>query len=295
MALLSISPLVCVAPVKAVLGESPLWDPRINNLIFLDIKGNRLITFDPKSRQADEYATTGMISALGLARKGGYICAYENGFARLHLENSKIKIDPIIDPEPDISGNRFNDGKVDPTGGFWAGTMDDAEQDPRAGSWWRLAPDGACKLVDDNYHVTNGPAFDRQNDRVYLTDSAAQIIYVADTNGKSIQNKRSFLQFQAGDGYPDGMDIDSQGFLWVAFWDGGVVRRFSPAGVLAQEISIDAPRPTSVKLVGNLLFVTTARRGLSAEALEKFPGSGGLFEAELSESIGETGAPFFED
>lgn len=283
----------CAAKVEALLGEGPLWDPRINRLLFLDIKGARLFIYDPATDETHDYDVSGMVSALGLARKGGYVCVSRQGFGRLFIEDDAVRIEPVIDPESALSGNRFNDGKVDPAGGFWAGTMDDQEKDDNAGSWWRLAPDGTVARLDDGHHVTNGPAFDPARGRVYLTDSARRVIYVADSDGTAFKNKTVFKLFGDGAGYPDGMDIDAQGSLWVAFWDGAMVRRFSSEGVLLGEFAIPALRPTSVKIVAHKIYVTSARIGLTPEQLCVHPESGGLFVLELPVSVGPDNYNYF--
>lgn len=274
-----------VAPVEAVLGEGPLFDPRIRRLLFLDIKGVALFAYDPQTEQTERYAAPGMVSALGLRRKGGYVCARRDGFAQLTLGAGAVEMSAIFDPEADIPGNRFNDGKVDLTGGFWAGTMDEKETDQRAGAWWRLSPGGAVSKLAHGFHVTNGPAFDPDRGRVYFTDSARRTIFVAGVEAGGFSGKRVFLQFEAGDGYPDGMEVDADGNLWVAFWDGAAVRRFSPEGGLLEEIALPAPRPTSVALVGDRVYVTSARVGLKADDLAAWPLSGALFEIALTRPV----------
>lgn len=274
----------CVAPVKAVLGEGPLWDPRIKKLLFTDIKGGALFIFDPRTQKTERRKADEMLSAMGLAAGGGYVCARRDGFARMQLGDRGIRIEPVCNPEPEEKTNRFNDGKTDPFGGFWSGTMDDAEK-RASGAWWRLAPSGECQRLDENYRVTNGPAFDKSRGRAYFTDSARRIIYKANFDGAKIHGKDVFLKFDGDEGYPDGMEIDRHGCLWVAFWDGAAIRRFSPDGAFIQKIEIGVPRPTSLAFCGARIFVTSARTGLSDDLLSEFPDSGGLFEIQLAEDI----------
>jgi sugar lactone lactonase YvrE len=275
----------CVAPVGALLGEGPLWDPRIKRLVFLDIKGERIFLFDPTTEEIAAMDAPGMVSALGLRAAGGYIAARKEGFAALSLAEGSVDVVAIAAPEADRPRNRFNDGKVDPFGGFWAGTMDNLEEDATAGSWWRLDAKRRATRLDRDFHVTNGPAFDPDRGRVYLTDSARRTIFVAALEEAAIRNKRVFREFGEADGYPDGMEVDRNGDLWVAFWDGGSVRRFSPEGSLVEEVAIPAPRPTSVAFAQDRVYVTSARVGLEAGTLTQFPDSGGLFEIGLSGSL----------
>jgi sugar lactone lactonase YvrE len=272
----------CVAPVAALLGEGPLWDPRRQKLLFLDIKGGSLFHYDPQSEKTSAFAAPGKVSALGLRRKGGYVCVSKSGFGRLSIVTDTIAIDPIVNPEADMPRNRFNDGKVDPEGGFWAGTMDDAESGDDTGSWWRLSPSGRAARIDQGFRVTNGPAFDPAHGVAYITDSARRVIYAADFERGEIRNKRIFAEFGENDGYPDGMDIDREGCLWIAFWDGACVRRLSPAGKLLEETPLPVPRPTSIALVGSRAYVTSARIGLSQDQTAAHPLSGGLFELALT-------------
>jgi len=274
-----------VAPVEAILGEGPLYDPRSGRLLFLDIRGGALFAYDPSTEKVRRYAAPGAISALGLRRKGGYVCARKEGFAFLTLAGDAAEAYPLCNPEASATGNRFNDGKVDLSGGFWAGTMDEKERDTTAGSWWRLGADRAVRKLDKGFHVTNGPAFDAARGRVYFTDSARQTIFSARAEADGFSGKSVFLRFKDGDGYPDGMDVDADGCLWVAFWDGAAVRRFSPEGALLGEIAIPARRPTSLALVGDRAFVTSARGGLTPEELATRPLSGALFEIVLSRDL----------
>ena len=144
--------------------------------------------------------------------------------------------------------------------------------------------------------VTNGPAFDPARGKVFLTDSARQSVFMAETDGKSLGVPRPFLQFNKGDGYPDGMTIDAEGYLWIAFWDGWAVRRFSPEGDLVDEIRIPVARPTSIAFGGGRMFVTSASIGLTDAALEAQPLAGALFEVELrNRDLCETKPCYFGD
>ncbi len=281
---IEISAATCVANVGAVLGEGPLWDAREGVLYWLDIKGGKRFRYHPQTKSVVTYAIDGMFSAMAPRRNGGFIAAARDGFFRLSIENGNVLSQPIINPEIDLPRNRFNDGKADPAGGFWAGTMDDNEE-KASGAWWRLSPKGeAVKLIDD-FMVTNGPAFDRGRGRVFLTDSAKRIIYVADTDGASLGALSTFLQFGKDDGYPDGMEVDCEGCLWVAFWDGSCVRRFSGSGQKIAEIALPIPRPTSLAIAKAGLYVTSARIGLSAEELRAAPQSGGLFYIPIDHDL----------
>jgi xylono-1,5-lactonase len=135
--------------------------------------------------------------------------------------------------------------------------------------------------VDDGYRVTNGPAFAPDGQTMYHNDSARQIVYAFDLDaGGKATGRRVFSSFVEGESYPDGMTVDAEGCLWIAFWDGWCIRRFSPEGERLQEIAMPVQRPTSCAFGGTALdnlYITSARTGLNEEALASQPNAGGLF------------------
>lgn len=256
-----------VWPAGAVLGEGPVWSPREGALWWVDIKGLALFRYELETGlrsvwRADE--PIGCIDAPDLS--GRLLAATRSGFAWLVPgEGGAVARTSIITPESDLSGNRFNDGKRAPDGSFWAGSMDDAEA-ADSGAWWRLDPTtGKARRLATGYRITNGPAFDPARSRVYLTDSARQTVFAADwIAGGGFDQLRVFKQFGAGDGYPDGMEVDRDGALWIAFWDGACLRRYDPNGQLIQTVGLPAQRPTSLAFAPEVgrIFVTSAAIGL---------------------------------
>lgn len=249
-----------VLTMPVILGESPVWCDAAQALYWVDIKWPSINRFNPVDGsnnvwQVDEFV--GCVAPI----KGGEArlqCATESGFKIFDTETGQFTAQ--TDPEAHLQGNRFNDGKFDPYGYFWAGTMDQKETDPEAGSFYRYDPrQGTVDEMDKGYHVTNGPAFDPVRERVYLNDSARKVTYVADYSGnKTIDNKRVFLSFRDGDGYPDGMSVADDGSVWIAFWDGYCIRQFSPEGDLLQQIDLPQQRPTSLAFCGKDIYVTIA-------------------------------------
>lgn len=281
----SVKNVFCVSDAGASLGEGPLWDPRDAALYWVDIKGEKLFRYHPASNKSTTVPTGRMITAIGLHNDGGFIAAGSSGFLRLMIVGQDIQYTEITNPEASVFGNRFNDGGVDHDGRFWAGTMDDAEE-KTSGSWWRHSPSGRTVDVADGFMVTNGPAFDIERKRIFLTDSARQTVFVSEASVDGPLDLKPFLQFTDGQGYPDGMELDAEGGLWIAFWDGWEVRRFSPDGDLLQSVELPVPRPTSVTIVDSVLYVTSARFGLKPGDLTEAPLSGGLFRIELDRQIG---------
>ncbi len=267
----------CIADVRATLGEGPIWVEREQALYWVDIPEKKLFRWSQAEGVRTIQPGVHVCSILPRA-KGGFIGGGYDGFLEIDLEGGSFRV--IGDPETEFESNRFNDGKVDREGRFWAGTMDRFEQQD-SGSLYRLDPGLYWTKVDSGYRVTNGPAFSLDGRTLYHTDSARQRVYAFDLDADgAASNRRTFIQFGEGDGYPDGMTVDSEGCLWIAFWDGWCVRRFSPTGERLEEIRVPAQRPTSCAFGGpdlDQLFITTAARDLSPDELAGQPQAGGLF------------------
>ena len=266
----------CIADVKAVLGEGPVWVEREQALYWVDIP-ERLVFRWSHDKGARTIPVAHHICSLLPRAAGGFIGGGYDGFLKIAQD---LSVQVIADPEPDLPANRFNDGKVDRSGRFWAGTMDRHEREA-SGSLYRLDHDLSWTCIDSGYRVTNGPAFSLDGRTMYHSDSALQIIYAFDLAADgSAANRRVFARFDGAQGYPDGMTVDAENCLWVAFWDGWCVRRLSPAGDILQEVRVPVQRPTSCAFGGPdfiQLFITSARRGLSPDQLASQPLAGGLF------------------
>lgn len=268
----------CVWNVGALLGEGPVWDARDGTVWFVDIETPAIHRY----RLADEghrsWTPPFRVTALWPRAAGGFVAHSERGF--LIADPVAGRYELFHDTEPQLPGNRSNDGKIDPAGRFWSGTMDDAKLEA-SGALYRLDRDRRVHRIDDGYRITNGPAFSPDGRIMYHTDTIARTVYafdVADDGG--VSNKRIFLKF--GDetvGNPDGMNVDSEGGLWIAFWGGWVVRRYAPDGHLIEERRIPAAQVTSMVFAGERLdrmFVTSAAVGLERTGEHAF--AGGLFE-----------------
>lgn len=271
------STVQCVADVHAVLGEGPVWVEREAALYWLDIKGLKVFRLDD-SGQVTEWPTPLRVGSIAPRRSGAFIAGTEDGIAIVDPARDRFEIK--ANPEEALPDNRFNDGKVDRRGRFWAGTMDDREREA-SGTLYCVDTDLNVTTVDSGYKVTNGPAFSPLGDIMYHNDSARQVTYAFDmgSDGKPGE-RRVFLQFGERDGYPDGMTVDSEGCLWIAFWDGWCIRRYSPGGEWLQTIEMPVARPTSCAFGGrdlDRLYVTSASIGLDDEARAMQPNAGALF------------------
>ncbi|HEU4967937.1 SMP-30/gluconolactonase/LRE family protein [Sphingomonas sp.] len=266
-----------IAPVNAVLGEGPVWVERDQALWWVDIKGPAVFRWS-EADGVERWTPPLRICSLAPAADGGFVAGTERGIFR--ADPAAGLYEAIADPEALLHDNRFNDGKLDRAGRFWAGTMDDREEQAQ-GSLYRLDPDLSWHVIDDGYMVTNGPAFSPDGRTMYHTDSAKRLIYAFDLDGDgNAGDRRVFASFREEHGHPDGMTVDAEGCLWVAFWNGWCLRRLSPDGDVLHMIDMPVERPTSCAFGGaslDRLFVTSARVGLNENALAVQPLAGALF------------------
>jgi len=276
--------VACVADVKAVLGEGPIWVAREAALYWVDINGEKIFRLDDQGT-VRSWDTPMRIGSLAPRAGGGFVAGTNQGLAFIDLDAERYEV--FANPEGDLPDNRFNDGKVDRQGRFWAGTMDNREREAN-GTLYRLDADATLATIDTRYRVTNGPAFSPDGRCLYENDSSRQVTYVFDLDETGqASNRRELIRFGQGDGYPDGMTVDAEGCLWIAFWDGWCIRRFSPEGERLAEVRTPVQRPTSCMFGGEdlkTLYITSARRDLQGTDLDKQPLAGGLFAARVGVS-----------
>lgn len=274
-----------VMDAKAILGEGPCWDEHRQVLYWVDILGMNVHIYDPE-KQTDQVIPTGQYVGAAVPRKdGGVVMALKSGFFGHDPEHGGLTR-LADDPEPHLPGNRFNDGKCDAAGRFWAGTMDMQEREA-SGALYCLETDGAVRKVEDRIGISNGIAWDADHRTMYYIDTMHRMVaaYDFDLDSGSVRNKRMAVDFAHEIGYPDGMTIDEEGMIWVAHWDGYQVSRWNPkTGRKLASLSLPVARVTSCAFGGkqrNELYITTARHNGIAEEHENQPCAGGLFRVEL--------------
>ncbi|MEO8753209.1 MAG: SMP-30/gluconolactonase/LRE family protein [Casimicrobiaceae bacterium] len=283
------SEVTCVSTAAAVLGEGTLWDPDRQVVWWLDIKSAVLHAHDVNTGANRRQALEHRLTALGLTDRGDLIGCGDAGFVRLCVAaDGRVRVVEILARPDEPAGNRFNDAKVDSAGRFWAGTMDDAERES-CGSLYRLDARSLTQ-VRSGIAVPNGPCF-LADGTMLATDTAAGIItaYTLDAAGNP-RSERAFARFAPEDGYPDGMTVDAEDHVWVAFWDGACLRRVDPDGRVVQNIPLPVQRPTCPVFGGaalDRLYVASALIGLDAAALTLQPWSGGLLRLD----VGVSGVP----
>jgi D-xylonolactonase len=273
----------CVAAVDAQLGEGALWDAGRGILWWLDIRAAILHSHDAQSGRNRAQALDFRLTALGLADRNELIACGDRGFVRLSVAaDLRVMIRQVLQAPQERPGNRFNDGKVDARGRFWAGTMDDAETGA-FGSLYRLDSSGILKQIRSGMQVPNGPCF-LANGTVLVSDTPHRRItaLLLDQHGEPTA-EREFARFTKEQGFPDGMTVDAEDHVWVAFWDGWCVRRLAPNGRIVAEIALPVQRPTSPAFGGTdlrQLYITTATTGIAPEGLAAQPLAGSLLRID---------------
>lgn len=277
----------------ATLGEGAVWDARAGCLYWVDVELGRLHVFNPSDRIDRAFELGQMVGTVVPRARGGVMLALQHGFAAFDFETGDLC--PWADPEKHLPRNRFNDGKCDPAGRFWAGTIS-LDREPGAASLYCLEPDGRVHTVLRGVTNSNGIAWSLAKDTMYYIDTPTRQVTAFDYDVASAQigNPRVVIAVPPDLGKPDGMTIDAEGMLWIALWDGGCVGRWDPrTGRLLATLAVPARRVTSCAFGGphlEDLYITTARTGLTEPDLALQPHAGGLFCARP----GVRGVPAFE-
>lgn len=268
--------------VQATLGEGPVWDDRRGELFFVDIVAGRVHRFCPERGEHGSFAVGPSVGALALREDGGLVLAAHDGFFLIEADGTGLA--PLSAFRSDAELVRFNDGKVDPHGRFVAGTMDWNGERP-LGSLYLLEPGGAVSVLLEGVTISNGLAWSERGDLVYYIDTARRSVDAFDFDAASgaFANRRVVASFE-GPGSPDGMTIDDEGCLWVALWGGSRVERIDPnSGERLAIVHVAASQVTSAAFGGprrDVLYLTTARRGLDEASLTGQPHAGDLFAVE---------------
>ncbi|MDX1402519.1 MAG: SMP-30/gluconolactonase/LRE family protein [Kiloniellales bacterium] len=272
----------CVWPAETLLGEAPFWDKNELALYWVDIDGKAVLRWTQTTGKQLRIELDHEIGCIVPRKSGGFIAGLDQGLAYLDETLSQLHI--FASPEASFEETRFNDGKCDPRGRFWVGSTDKGEVEPHA-ALYRVDLDGSVTKVLSGGVVSNGLGWSPDGKTMYFTDSGVRTIYRFDFDMEtgSIENRQRFAVVDCGEGIPDGLAVDSHGFVWSAHWDGWRVTRYDPEGRIERVLPMPVPHATSLAFGGeslNLLFITTARLALTGADLRKAPNSGGLFLVE---------------
>jgi sugar lactone lactonase YvrE len=289
----SSAPLVFGTPqvawaAAAQLGEGLCWSPQRQAIYWVDILGHTLMRLEWPGGTRTAWPFDETISAVAeRAHEPGLIVSLRGRIALFDPDTHSLQ--PLEAVEPQLPGNRFNDGKCDPQGRFWGGTMD-YECRATTGSLYRVTggaplPRVACAWRAE-FPVVNGPAWSADGRTMWLNDTARNVVWALDfaPDTGEVANPRKWLRLAKGDGYPDGMTTDSQGRLWIAHWGGSCVTCHDPRhGSELARIALPASNVTNVAFGGpelKTLFISTAATDLTDEQRAAQPLAGALFHVE---------------
>ncbi|OKK03684.1 calcium-binding protein [Streptomyces sp. CB03234] len=244
----------------ARLGEGPTWDPAARRLIWVDILGSRVHTYDPASGRRTVMATEQHVGAAKPRDRGGLVVNLRDGVGLYDADGGFSWL--VHDPVP---GRRGNDAAVAPDGALWAGTMR-YDEAAGGGTLTRIAPDGTATAVFPGVAVSNGTGWSPDGTLMYYIDSPTRRVDVWRVAGERVTDRRPLVTIEPGAGFPDGLTVDAEGCVWVALWDGAAIRRYTPDGTLDRVVELPVRRPTACAFGGpglRDLYLTTARTGLT--------------------------------
>jgi sugar lactone lactonase YvrE len=273
----------CVLACANELGEAPIWCDRELALYWVDVRAPALHRYDPVSGRADRWALPDLAGSFAVRERGGMLLALRSGFHAFDPRTGAVQ--PLLDPEADQPDNRFNDGKCDRRGRFWAGTMRDVVRVP-AGALYRLDPDLTCHRMLTGIVVPNSLAWSPDDRVMYFADTAdARILaYPYDPDAGRLGTPRVLGEPGSSPGKPDGSTVDEAGCLWNARYGGGCVARYTPDGRLDRLVELPVTQVTSCAFGGralDTLFITTATQRMTPEARAREPLAGGLFAVDV--------------
>ncbi|MCA9216945.1 MAG: SMP-30/gluconolactonase/LRE family protein [Planctomycetales bacterium] len=275
----------------ATLGEGPCWHGEQQVLYWVDIWGKSLHCFDPANGHDRLWDIGEMVGTVAPRSQGGLLLGLERGFAFFDPTTESLEKLPAVEDD-DVT--RFNDGKCDPSGRFWCGSMDQQEE-KNIGTFYRMTADGHVTPFVSDVGISNGIGWNPDQTVMYFIDSPTKSVFAFDYEKATgdISNRRVAFTLGPDDGWPDGMTTDTEGMIWLAEWAGSRVCRRNPeTGEILLQIDVPAPHTSACCFGGpdmNELYITTARKGMTDEQLAEFPNAGNLFRIKTD----VTGSPTY--
>ena len=250
-----------ISEVVSDLGEGPIWSPQTNCVTWTDITQSVFHTADIDTGATQSFSAPSMVGAIAHTHGGDYVAANQEGFAFVGIDGKFSQLHSFL-----ADDMRMNDGKVDPVGRFWAGSVALSFEAER-GSLYVLEKDGSYRSVLDKCTLSNGMGWSPDAHYFYYIDSIPGVLkrFDFDSVHGLISNPIDLVTFDTSKGIPDGMSVSSDGKIVIALWDGGRVEIYEPDGTKATEIELGVSRPTSCTFGGtdgNVLIVTSASQGI---------------------------------
>jgi len=265
----------------SILGESPLWEENEQVLYWVDIDRGQIHRFDPATSLNTTHTLETKVSSIGRCASGGLIVSLRKNFAHFDPATGEVRmLDTVEGDQPE---NRFNDGKCDRQGRFWAGTMNEVHIGAPVAALYRFDRPGSVQQMIPEVTISNGTGWSPDGRTMYYTDTLRYTVFAYDfeIESGSISNKRVFFEAEpSAEGLPDGLTVDAQGFVWSALVNYGRMLRFDPKGKLERMVTFPPTRGTCCTFGGpddRDLYITTARECLTPEQIAEQPLAGSLY------------------
>jgi sugar lactone lactonase YvrE len=264
-------------------GESPMWDAGLSRLYWVDTETPVLCSFDPALGEKTVAPSDWLIQAIGPRKSGGWVAVVRDGFALLEKEAGKGRF--LGNPVEGNAAMTMNDGAVGPDERFYAGSLNKDVLEAPDGCLHRLDKDLSIHTIETGLVLPNGISFSPDGNTMYVTEMWARIITAFDFDARmgTVSRRRVLVRVPEEEGYPDGLIVDAEGFLWSGHWQGFRVTRYDPDGRKERTIDVPVPTATCMAFGGKALdrlYITTGKKGLTPEQLVKYPRAGDLFTAE---------------
>ena len=265
------------------LGESPRWHDDEQALYWVDIYRPSIERLDLATGARRTFPMAERIGCFSFCTDGRVIAGMQSGIAFVELESGAME--RLFDLEPDNPEARFNDGRCDPWGRFWVGSLVET-MDRRTNALFRYDADGTCREMVGDLICPNGLAFSPDGSILYHSDSRQEHVWAWDLDGASgdISNRRLFIDFDGREGRPDGAAVDAEGYYWICCIGAWHVRRYAPDGTIDRVVGVPVQRPTACAFGGpglDTLYVTSATLPLPEDALAVQPLAGSVFAVDV--------------
>jgi sugar lactone lactonase YvrE len=269
--------------IKSQLGEGAFWDHHQQRLYWVDIEGKKVHIYDPASRENVTFNLPARVGTVVPVNQEEAVVALEDGIYMLNTHSGKINL--LSDVEASMKENRFNDGKCDPNGNLWVGSMHLDQSAPKA-NLYKVEKSGKTTKMLDSITISNGIVWTRDQKTMYYIDTPTGKIRAFDFDPveSTISNERTAVVIDESLGFGDGMTIDEEDKLWVALWNGNGVARFDPeTGKLLEKIDVPAHNVTSCSFGGqdyDTLYITSSSLDMTEKEQEQFPLAGSIFKVK---------------
>jgi len=269
----------CVVKAGAQIGESSIWDEKHHLLYWVDIPAKKLHRYEPESKYDAVWQLPEEPGAVALRASGGVVLAMRSGFYAFPFNRPDPILLARLEGEPKT--NRLNDGRIDPAGRFWSGSVNEANRDP-TGALYCLGLDHKIEKKIAEIGCSNSLCWSLDGKTMYHADSFTWRInaYDFDAATGAIANRRIFIDVPRDEGLPDGATVDAEDCLWVTHWGHGHLKRYDPKGALMTSIQMPVTNITCPAFGGrnlDVIYVTSATFRLTPEQKAQQPLAGGLF------------------